>query len=29
MVLDLKSSTQAGLKKEECDFWDGLEVVVP
>lgn len=29
MILDLKPSTQAGLKKEECDFWDGLEVVTP
>jgi len=29
MVLDLQLSTKAGLYKDECDFWDGLEVVTP
>ena len=24
VVLDLAPSTQSGLKKADCDFWDGL-----
>ena len=29
LVLDLKLSTEAGLYKDDCDFWDGLEIKTP
>lgn len=29
IVLDMKVSTQSGLKKDLCDFWDGVVVAVP
>lgn len=29
LMIDLTLSTQAGLLKDECDFWDGLEIMTP
>lgn len=29
MVLNLKSELKTGLFKDECDFWDGLEIATP
>lgn len=29
MVLDLKSEIKSGLFKDECDFWDGLDIMTP
>ena len=29
MVLDLTLSTKTNLLKDECDFWDGLEIMTP
>lgn len=29
IVFDLKLSTETGLYKDDCDFWDGLEIVTP
>jgi para-nitrobenzyl esterase len=29
LILDLKLSTQAGVHKDDCDFWDGIQIVTP
>ena len=29
LILDLQISTQARLLAEECDFWDGLNIMLP